>query len=62
VTYHAIYDRQHYGFIAGDGADGYRANVRSAIKRIRNKFRGLDSTFNEIKNYNSFGFCWKKPG
>ena len=40
VKYRAIYDRLHYeGFIAGNGADGYRANVRSAIKRIRNKFR-----------------------
>src|SRR5712671_698075 len=43
VTYRAVYDRLHYeGFIAGDGANGYRANVRSAIKRIRNKFRDLD--------------------
>jgi hypothetical protein len=32
---------RHEGFIAGYGADGYRANVRSAIKRIRNKFRAL---------------------
>src|SRR5712664_57985 len=40
VTYRAIYDRLHYeGFIAGSGEHGYRANVRSAIKRIRNKFR-----------------------
>ena len=62
VTYRAIYDRLHYeGFIAGAGADGYRANVRSAIKRIRNKFRSLDPTFDEIENYNSFGYCWKKP-
>ena len=62
VTYRAIYDRLHYeGFIAGDGADGYRANVRSVIKRIRNKFRSLDPTFDEIENYNSFGYCWKKP-
>ena len=62
VTYRAIYDRLHYeGFIAGDGADGYRANVRSAIKRIRNKFRSFDPTFDEIQNYNSFGYCWKKP-
>ena len=39
-TYRAIYDRLHYvGFIAGSGSDGYRANVRSVIKRIRNKFR-----------------------
>jgi two-component system, OmpR family, response regulator ChvI len=62
VTYRAIYDRLHYeGFIAGEGADGYRANVRSAIKRIRNKFRSFDSTFDKIENYNGFGYCWKKP-
>jgi two-component system response regulator ChvI len=62
VTYRAVYDRlRHEGFIAGYGADGYRANVRSAIKRIRNKFRALDPTFNKIKNYPDFGYCWKKP-
>ena len=61
VTYRAIYDRLHYeGFIAGSGDDGYRANVRSAIKRIRNKFRDLDLTFAEIENYSSFGYCWGK--
>jgi two-component system, OmpR family, response regulator ChvI len=62
VTYRAIYDRLHYeGFIAGSGADGYRANVRSAIKRIRNKFRACDPAFDEIENYTGFGYCWKKP-
>jgi two-component system response regulator ChvI len=62
VTYRAIYDRLHYeGFIAGNGADGYRANVRSAIKRIRNKFRDFDPTFDKIENYTGFGYCWKKP-
>ena len=62
VTHRAIYDRLHYeGFIAGEGADGYRANVRSVIKRIRNKFRSFDPTFDEIENYNGFGYCWKKP-
>jgi two-component system, OmpR family, response regulator ChvI len=62
VTYRAIYDRlRHEGFIAGDGADGYRANVRSAIKRIRNKFRDFDPTFDKIENYTGFGYCWKKP-
>ena len=62
VTYRAIYDRlRHEGFIAGDGANGYRANVRSAIKRIRNKFRDFDPTFDQIENYASFGYCWKKP-
>src|SRR6266851_9933228 len=48
VTYRAVYDRLHYeGFIAGNGVDGYRANVRSAIKRIRNKFRDFDPTFDK---------------
>jgi two-component system response regulator ChvI len=62
VTYRAIYDRMHYvGFIAGSGDDGYRANVRSAIKRIRNKFRELDPAFAEIENYTAFGYCWGKP-
>lgn len=62
VTYRAIYDCLRYvGFIAGSGEDGYRANVRSAIKRIRNKFRQLDSAFAEIENYTTFGYCWGKP-
>jgi two-component system response regulator ChvI len=62
VTYRTVYDRlRHEGFIAGYGADGYRANVRSAIKRLRNKFRALDPTFDEIENYTSFGYCRRKP-
>ena len=62
VTYRAVYDRMRYeGFMAGDGEDGYRANVRSAIKRIRNKLRALDPTFDRIENYSGFGYRWKKP-
>ena len=62
MTYRAIYDRLHYeGFIAGSGEHGYRANVRSAIKRIRSKFRECDPTFVEIANYTAFGYCWGKP-
>jgi two-component system response regulator ChvI len=34
--------------------------VRSAIKRIRNKFRDLDPTFDKIENYTGFGYCWRK--
>jgi two-component system response regulator ChvI len=63
VSYRAIYDRLHYeGFVAGSGAEGYRTNVRSALKRIRNHFRALDPTFDHIENYPRFGYCWKKPG
>jgi two-component system response regulator ChvI len=61
-TYRAIYDRLHYvGFIAGSGSDGYRANVRTVIKRIRNKFRAIDPAFGEIESYTGFGYCWRKP-
>jgi two-component system, OmpR family, response regulator ChvI len=62
VTYRTVYDRLRYeGFIAGTGQDGFRANVRSAIKRIRNKFRACDPAFDEIENYTGFGYCWRKP-
>jgi two-component system response regulator ChvI len=62
VTYRSVYDRLRYeGFIAGTGEDGFRANVRSAIRRIRNKFRACDPAFDEIENYTGFGYCWRKP-
>jgi two-component system response regulator ChvI len=61
VTYRSLYDRLHFqGFIAGSGTDGFRANVRSAIKRIRNKFRACDPVFDEIENYSGFGYGWRK--
>ena len=62
IAYRAIYDRLTYeGFIAGVGNTGYRTNVRSAIKRIRNKFRACNSRFGEIENYATFGYCWGSP-
>jgi two-component system response regulator ChvI len=62
VTYRAIYDRLRYeGFAAGHGTNGYRMNVRSAIKPIRIKFRERDPAFAEIANYAGFGYCWGKP-
>jgi two-component system response regulator ChvI len=59
-TYRLVYDvlRNQPGFIAGSGATGYKANVRSTIKRIRNKFRTIDPAFDHIRNYSSFGYCW----
>ena len=61
-TYRAIYDRlRHEGFVAGEGPRGHWANVRSAIKRIRNKFRAFDPAFEEIQNYTGFGYSWRKP-
>lgn len=61
-TYRAIYDRlRHEGFVAGEGPRGHWANVRSAIKRVRNKFRTFDSAFDQIENYVGFGYGWRKP-
>jgi two-component system, OmpR family, response regulator ChvI len=61
-TYRVIYDQlRHEGFVSGRGPNGYRVNVRSAFKRIRNKFRAFDPTFQEIENHTGFGYCWRKP-
>jgi two-component system response regulator ChvI len=58
VANRGIDNRLHYeGFIAGRGVHGSRQNIRSAIKRIRNKFRECDPEFQEIKNYSAFGYC-----
>lgn len=60
VTYRQIYDIvRGKDFVAGFGADGYRANVRSFIKRIRKKFREVDDTFDRIENYPGFGYRWR---
>ena len=61
VTYRAIYDSMHYsGFVAGSGIDGYRTNVRSSIKRIRNNFRLVDPGFEGIYNFPAHGYCWRQ--
>jgi two-component system response regulator ChvI len=60
LTYRAIYDLQYYeGFMAGLGDQGYRTNVRSTIRRIRNKFCELDPTFREIENSAALGYRWQ---
>jgi two-component system response regulator ChvI len=62
VSYREIYDLVHgRGFIAGYGTEGFRANVRTFIKRIRQKFRELDDDFAEIENYPGFGYRWRAP-
>ena len=63
VPYRRIYDVVHgNGFVAGHGTDGYRTNVRSSIKRIRQKFRELDPDFDCIENYPGFGYRWRIEG
>ena len=60
VRYRALYDLvRGRGFVAGAGPDGYRANVRTFIKRIRQKFREVDDRFDEIENYPGFGYRWR---
>jgi two-component system, OmpR family, response regulator ChvI len=60
VSYREIYDIVHgEGFFAGEGEIGYRTNVRTFIKRIRQKFRDVDPQFSLIKNYPGFGYRWQ---
>jgi two-component system, OmpR family, response regulator ChvI len=59
VSYRELYDLVHgKDFLAGSGADGYRANVRTFIKRIRKKFRDVDLEFDQVRNYAGFGYQW----
>jgi two-component system response regulator ChvI len=60
IGYREIYDSIRYpGFYAGSGDDGFRTNVRSSVKRIRNKFRQLDPSFDRIENFAGYGYVWK---
>lgn len=59
-TYREIYDVVHgAGFVAGDGLDGYRINVRALIKKIRKRFRAIDPAFDEIENAPGRGYRWR---
>src|SRR6185437_14403128 len=63
VSYREIYDLVHgKDFVAGYGTEGYRANVRTFIKRIRKKFRDVDPDFDQIHNYAGFGYRWIAAG
>jgi two-component system, OmpR family, response regulator ChvI len=63
VGYRQIYDVvRGNGFVAGQGEDGYRANVRAMIKRIRRKFVQLDPEFAALQNYPGFGYRWHPHG
>lgn len=63
IRYRAIYDALRTpGFVSGGGVERYRANVRSALKRVRNKFRALDPDFDAIESYIAFGYRWYTGG
>ncbi len=59
VPHREIYDIvRGPGFMAGEGEHGYRANVRTFVKRIRQKFAEVDSSFDRIVTYSGFGYRW----
>ena len=63
VAYRQIYDViKGEGFLAGQGEDGYRANVRAMIKRIRRKFEAVDAGFACLGSYPGFGYRWRDGG
>ena len=63
IGYRQIYDTiRGDGFVAGQGEDGYRANVRAMVKRIRHKFVQLDPDFAALQNYPGFGYRWHQDG
>jgi len=62
ISYREIYDMVHgSGFFAGEGPQGYRINVRSLIRKIRDRFRTIDGNFVEIENCPGFGYRWRGP-
>lgn len=62
VGYRDLYDLVHgEGFITGKGPEGYRANVRAFVKRIREKFRAVDEGWDAVENHSGFGYRWRDP-
>lgn len=62
VENRTVYDSLHYkGFQSGHGEKGFWVNVRSAIRRVRKKFRAVDSSFDELETARAFGYRWRKP-
>jgi two-component system response regulator ChvI len=60
VSYRRLYDAvRSEGFVAGQGAEGYRTNVRAMVKRIRRKFTEIDPSFDALENYTGFGYRWR---
>ena len=60
IGYREIYDAMRgENFMAGAGPEGYRANVRALVKRIRQKFNDADPSFAAIVNYPGFGYRWQ---
>lgn len=61
ASYREIYDVVHgIGFLAGEGPEGHRNNVRSLIRNVRARFRSIDNGFAEIENLPGHGYRWRR--
>jgi two-component system response regulator ChvI len=59
VSYRQLYDvLKGESFVAGSGPEGFRANVRTLMKRIRQKFQEVDPQFDAIESVPGFGYRW----
>lgn len=60
AAYHEIHDRIRSSSLARTHTTAMeqRRNVRSAIRRIRLKFRSCDPTFSQICNFEALGYVW----
>jgi two-component system, OmpR family, response regulator ChvI len=60
VSYRTLYDGlRKPGGPTGHADKDCRMNVRSAMKRTRNKFRLIEPSFSEIESFNAFGYRWR---
>ena len=63
ISYRAIYNAlRGPGFVSARGVEVDRANVRTALKRVRSKFRALAPDFDAIETYVAFGYRWHTGG
>jgi two-component system, OmpR family, response regulator ChvI len=62
VSYRALYNRLRKPKGPTPLTDkDCRANLRSAMKRMRNKFRLVEPSFSEIESFTAFGYRWRSP-
>lgn len=63
VGYRQLYtamSKRPPGFVTGQGDWGYKGNVRSMAKRVRQKFLALDPSFACIVNFAGVGYFWRE--
>lgn len=62
VTFRALYDAvRGTDFKAGAGEDGYRENVRVALRRTKKKFQASDPAFDALHSVAGVGYRWSEP-